>query len=163
MSQVLKPKIVAVCALINDNRILLIKRSGGNMAGFWALPGGKVETGEHVSDAAIREIFEESGIKATFKNHAGFISEHLTENGEIYDHTALHICELVSENFDLTETREGKLGWFDLNCLSDFKDELIPSDFHIIDKLLLKREGNYYNSVIDKQGDEQILVKFESD
>lgn len=38
--------------------ILLIKRNG-----FWDLPKGKVEIGESIEDAAIREVEEETGVK----------------------------------------------------------------------------------------------------
>ncbi|MGC9310495.1 MAG: NUDIX hydrolase [Candidatus Aenigmatarchaeota archaeon] len=57
-----RPLAVAIAALINENKILLIKRLKGDYAGFLGLPGGKVEKDEHVSEAAKREILEEAGI-----------------------------------------------------------------------------------------------------
>ncbi len=47
-----------------DGMILLTERAGGvYMAGSWAVPGGKVEAGETVEQAAVRELVEEVGIQ----------------------------------------------------------------------------------------------------
>lgn len=49
-------------AVIEDGRVLAARRSApAELAGGWELPGGKVEPGEDVSAAAIREIGEELG------------------------------------------------------------------------------------------------------
>ena len=62
-------KIVVSLALINDaNEILLSKRpKNKHLAGFWELPGGKVEAGEVPEIALIREIKEELGININNK------------------------------------------------------------------------------------------------
>ncbi len=45
-----------------DGRVLLIKRSDN---GLWAYPAGTMELGESISDCAIREVREETGLIAT--------------------------------------------------------------------------------------------------
>ncbi len=56
--------MVGVGALIHDSegRILLIKRRFEPNKGRWALPGGMLETGENLADAARREVREELGV-----------------------------------------------------------------------------------------------------
>lgn len=50
-------------AVINNGELLLVKRGRGPNAGLWAIPGGKVEWGESMRDAAVREVLEETGIE----------------------------------------------------------------------------------------------------
>lgn len=48
---------------IKNGRILLVKRAFDPGAGKWSIPGGLVEVGEKLSEAAARETEEETGIK----------------------------------------------------------------------------------------------------
>lgn len=156
------PLSIVICVLIHDNKILLIERIKGDYVGFLGLPGGKIEKNEHLSEAALREIAEESGIKANFAGHLGFVSEHLIdENGIIVSHFLLHVCHLVPKSVEIVTGREGKLDWFDLANIGNIKNKVIPSDFIIIDKMVKNREKNYYNCIIRKSSGIYVLEKFE--
>ncbi|MGE5493216.1 MAG: Nudix family hydrolase [Actinomycetota bacterium] len=59
---------VAAAVILRDNgeEFLLAQRPVGKVyAGYWEFPGGKVEPGETVRDALVRELQEELGITAT--------------------------------------------------------------------------------------------------
>ena len=85
----IKLVLVAACALIDsDGRVLLSERPAGKaLAGLWEFPGGKIEAGESVIDALIREIDEELGLhiaSATFWRSERFSYEHA--------HVELNFC-----------------------------------------------------------------------
>ena len=62
-SRALKLPQIAVGAIIfHRDRILLVKRKYPPAKGFWALPGGRLQWGETIRQAAEREILEETGI-----------------------------------------------------------------------------------------------------
>lgn len=58
------------------NAVLLLKKYNGD----WVLPKGKIELGEKKNEAALREVFEESGIKAEIIKYLGEIHYTYKEN-----------------------------------------------------------------------------------
>jgi len=57
--------VVGVLAVVRrGNQLLLAQRSRGSYKGRWGFPGGHLERGETVIAAALRELEEETGVKA---------------------------------------------------------------------------------------------------
>jgi len=69
------PKLTVDGIVIENKRILIIKRKNQPFKGKWALPGGFVEYGEKTEEAVIREVFEETGLKTKIKNLVGVYSD----------------------------------------------------------------------------------------
>jgi len=59
-----RPFVGASIAVIRDGRVLLAARANEPMRGVWTLPGGLVEAGETLAEAALRELSEEVGLTA---------------------------------------------------------------------------------------------------
>ena len=56
--------VVAVGAVVvRDGRLLVVQRGNEPGAGLWAVPGGRLERGEALADATIRELAEETGLQ----------------------------------------------------------------------------------------------------
>lgn len=53
--------------VVFGNTILLLKKFNGD----WVLPKGRVEKGETIKEAALREVLEESGVKAKIQKYIG--------------------------------------------------------------------------------------------
>src|SRR5690606_32659865 len=51
-------------ALYDGRAVLLVQRARAPFAGFWTLPGGRIELGESPEDAVCREVWEELGLIA---------------------------------------------------------------------------------------------------
>jgi ADP-ribose pyrophosphatase len=56
------PRVAVGAIIIRDDRVLLVKRNKPPGEGLWAIPGGRVELGETLQQAAEREIKEETGL-----------------------------------------------------------------------------------------------------
>jgi 8-oxo-dGTP diphosphatase len=107
------PVDVAVGVLIRDDgRFLLAQRPAGKpMPGYWEFPGGKLEAGESVREALVREFQEELGIQIT-EAAAWFVREH------VYPHATvrLHFWRALRW-LGTPRSLEGQaLRWEDIAC-----------------------------------------------
>jgi 8-oxo-dGTP diphosphatase len=57
-----QPLVGVGAIIIEGNRVVLVKRGHPPLAGEWSIPGGVLEVGETVREAAVREAREETGL-----------------------------------------------------------------------------------------------------
>jgi ADP-ribose pyrophosphatase YjhB (NUDIX family) len=60
-----RPVVAVGVMLLDGDRLLLVKRARPPAVGKWTVPGGKVELGESLEAAALRELEEETGLRCT--------------------------------------------------------------------------------------------------
>ena len=65
------PSLAAIIAVIDNGKVLLTKREDFEV---WCLPGGGVEDGESVAEAAVREAQEETGVQVELTRLVGVYS-----------------------------------------------------------------------------------------
>jgi ADP-ribose pyrophosphatase YjhB (NUDIX family) len=58
-----RPFLAVSVALWRDGRALLVRRARPPLAALWSFPGGLVEAGERLEEAAKREVKEETGLE----------------------------------------------------------------------------------------------------
>jgi ADP-ribose pyrophosphatase len=56
--------------VFRENKVLLVKRNKPPGKGLWAIPGGRLELGETLQEAAEREVREETGVIIRARNPA---------------------------------------------------------------------------------------------
>ena len=59
-----RPIPAALAVVIRERSVLLVRRANPPDAGLWGFPGGKIGSGELLAVAAVREVFEETGVRA---------------------------------------------------------------------------------------------------
>lgn len=74
------PLLGVSIAIWRDDLVLLIQRGKEPMAGKWSFPGGSVEFGERLKEAALREAREETGLHLTQADFVRFIEIFIGED-----------------------------------------------------------------------------------
>ncbi len=112
----------ASACIIKENKVLLVLGANPPKQGLWSLPGGLVEIGETLQQAAARELQEETGLTADFLGLADWVEVIERNNDAIRYHyvIAMFIGRLnggeIKAGDDALEAR-----WFDLSELSQLK------------------------------------------
>jgi 8-oxo-dGTP diphosphatase len=117
-----KPIIKAASACVwRGDDVLLIKRGSALGYGRWSLPGGKVEPGETTLEAAEREVFEETGVKAALAQH---VSDFTVETADVIYviscFTGLYMSGVAAASSDASD-----VAWIHWQLTSQF--ELTPN------------------------------------
>ena len=81
----IRPVLCASAAVFRGEKLLIARRIAPPC--LWSLPGGAVEWGETLAEAALRETREETGIAAEILGYAGHAEVMLrNEKGNVFDH-----------------------------------------------------------------------------
>jgi len=108
-----KPRVAVGAVVVHDNCILLVKRGKAPAREEWAIPGGSVELGETLQEAAEREILEETGVAIRTGELIYTFDTIVRENGRvrfhyvILDYAAAYIDGTPAPGDDVLEA-----GWF---------------------------------------------------
>lgn len=105
-------KNLTLSLLFKDNQILLAMKKRGFGDGKWNGYGGKVEAGESIEEAAIREIQEEGNVIVQKEDleSFGFIDFYFSDKPE--QNQRVHIFKVTKWKGEPEETEEMKPEWF---------------------------------------------------
>jgi 8-oxo-dGTP diphosphatase len=136
-------QLVANCVIRRGDRLLMLQKP---RRGWWVAPGGKVEPGESLAEAVVREIREETGLAIEQPQLRGVHTILLEEADRLVDHWMLFTFYTESFSGDLLEeSEEGLLEWVPVEDLAQRpmaegdrqflarlieSDELVTGKFH---------------------------------
>ena len=115
------PAVAVGAIVIDKGAILLVKRDREPARGQWSLPGGRVELGETLREALVREVREETSVDVEIDGLIG-VAERVVRNddGEISFHYVIldYVCAArttaVKAGDDVSDAR-----WIPVGELAD--------------------------------------------
>jgi 8-oxo-dGTP diphosphatase/2-hydroxy-dATP diphosphatase len=105
-------KILTLCMVATDTHVLLGMKKRGFGAGRWNGFGGKVEAGESIEQAAVREVEEEVALTPTAMGKVGILEFSFESEPDVLE---VHIFKVTSFSGEPQESEEMKPQWFAWN------------------------------------------------
>lgn len=123
-------KVLTLCLLRRDGRVALAKKLRGFGVGNWNGYGGRVEEGESVLEAAIREIYEETGNQVNVSpldlNQVAVLNFHFSGDSEVRE---VHVFVADHWEGEPQESEEmGEPSWFAATDLPAIEAQMWPAD-----------------------------------
>ncbi|WP_034090652.1 NUDIX domain-containing protein [Streptacidiphilus albus] len=108
-------RVPAVNVIVTDNRgrILMIRRTDN---GNWAVPGGAIDLGESMVQAAVRETLEETGVECAITGLAGVYTDprhviHYTSDDEVRQEFSLVLTARPTGGAPRTSGESSQVRW----------------------------------------------------
>lgn len=140
--------VIAGCLIVREGKILMVKEAKKKCYGQWNFPAGHVEENELVTDAAIREAYEETGCKVKLKGVLPISTVYLKER-----ETAIMIrftADIIEENIKFNTEEILDVQWLDLEQVKNMtKEELRGYDTAIKDIKDLEEKNIYPLEIFD--------------
>jgi 8-oxo-dGTP diphosphatase len=117
-----QPRVAVGVVVVKNSSVLLVKRGQEPSKGLWSVPGGLIELGETLEDAAQREVREETGINVRIEKLLG-VANNIVRDDEgktrfhyvLIDYLARPLTTSVKAQSDASETK-----WVDFKDLSSY-------------------------------------------
>ena len=106
MDRTQRTEIVNMCMIYSGEFILVQDKVNAEWGGL-TFPGGHVEAAESLTDAVIREVFEETGLTVVSPEYRAVV----TFNSDTYPAEVMHLFTAKEFSGTLTDCSEGELAW----------------------------------------------------
>lgn len=111
------PLVGVGAIIIERDRVVLIKRGQAPLQGQWSIPGGMLEVGETLREAAVREVLEETGLQVEAGELLGVFDRIVRDSDEriLYHYVLIDfLCQRIAgEPIPACDAAEAR--WFNRN------------------------------------------------
>lgn len=127
-------KVLTLCVIHQDPRVLLGMKKRGFGEGRWNGFGGKVSDGESIEEATVREVEEEAGIlvRTDDLQKRGVLEFRFKEQPD--EVLEVHVFSTTAFTGEPTESEEMRPKWFTTNTIP--YQEMWPDDSYWLPELL---------------------------
>jgi ADP-ribose pyrophosphatase YjhB (NUDIX family) len=127
------PLVGVGAIIIEGSRVLLVKRAHPPLQAQWSIPGGVLEVGELIREAAVREAREETGLIVEPADLLGVYDRVLRAEGRVQYHYVLidFLCHLIGGELQAADDA-AEVRWFTREELPPLK--LAPDTQEVIQK-----------------------------
>jgi ADP-ribose pyrophosphatase YjhB (NUDIX family) len=115
------PTAAVVSVVFRGDEVLLVSRKYPPDLGMWGFPGGKIEFGESIEEASVRELLEETGVHGEFGGVVTAVDDYArSEDGKVLYHFILLavLCTWKSGEPVAKDDAEDA-GWFPVASLGN--------------------------------------------
>jgi len=106
---------VAVC----DDQLMLVRRGHGPGAGHWSVPGGRVDAGEPLAAAVVREVAEETGLGVVVDELLGWVERF--DDGRHFVILDFRVTVLDTDAPPRAGDDAADAAWVPIAALSDYR------------------------------------------
>ena len=114
-----RPEVCVGAVAVDDDRLLLVRRGHGPAAGEWSVPGGRVEPGETLIEAVVRELWEETGLEGVCDRFVGWVERIDDENHFVILDFAVTVLDPAAVPVAGDDAAEA--AWVPLTELGDYR------------------------------------------
>lgn len=130
--------IIAGCLIEKDSKFLMVKEAKKKCYGQWNFPAGHLEENETIKDAAIREVFEETGCKVKLTGVLPIVHEHIKDENAIM---IRFVAKIEEENIVFNENEILDVKWIDIEDIKNMKEDELRG-YNLSLKFLSDYENN---------------------
>jgi 8-oxo-dGTP diphosphatase len=113
-----RPEVCVSAVVLDDERLLLVRRGRGRAQGSWALPGGRVEEGELLAEAVVRELAEETTLEGVCGELLGLVE--LLRGDHPHQVIAVHRVSLLESAEPVAGDDAAEARWVPLADVVDY-------------------------------------------